>query len=49
MDYKEHFENLGKVYPKMDILPQNMDTNFWEQLYQAFKDRYNAEMNGDVK
>ena len=37
-DYKERFEQFSKLQgPK--ILPDGVASNFYETLYQAFKDR----------
>ncbi len=41
--YTEVFDNLSKHHPKMDNLPENTSTQFWEGLYRAFRDRMIAE------
>jgi len=37
------FKELESVSPKMTILPHGCSTNFWEELYQLFKQRMQEE------
>lgn len=48
IDYKTWFERMGRVNPKVENIPTDgsssiHSTMFWENLYQAFKARYEAE------
>lgn len=43
MNYEHHFEKLQSSSPKLENMPKNMETDFWEELYQAFKERFIAE------
>lgn len=48
MDWKEWFEKMSHIAPKVDHLEYvasnpNVTTVFWEDLYQNFKARYEEE------
>ncbi len=41
-DYKQFFENMKKYHPKLENF-ESCETDFWEELYQAFKERLVAQ------